>query len=390
MASPVLPIYRRSEIEMVRGEGVYLFDREGKRYLDFAAGIAVNALGHCHPALVKALKAQADTLWHCSNMYRHPQLELLARRMTEATFAGLVFFCSSGVEAVECGLKMIRRYHHANGAPERYRVITAEGGFHGRTLAAIAASGHESATAGYGPLMDGFDHVPFHDIAALRAAVTPQTGGILLETIQGEGGIRVHAPEYLQAVRKLADERGLLLFLDEVQCGMGRTGALLAFEQAGIAPDICAVAKGIGSGFPLGACLATQRAASGMTPGSHGSTYGNNPLGLAVAGATLDVMLADGFFDHARRMGLLLRKGLERLAGEFPEHIEEARGNGLMLGLKLRVSSFGLMDRLRARGLLTAAAGGEVLRLLPPLIITEEHVNSALGTLRAALKELKP
>jgi acetylornithine/N-succinyldiaminopimelate aminotransferase len=385
--SSVLPVYRRSNITIARGEGVYLFSPDGSRYLDFASGIAVNALGHCHPHVVAALKGQADILWHCSNMYQMPALTRLADRLVAATFADKVFFCNSGGEAVECGLKMLRKYHDAAGRPERYRVITMEGGFHGRTLACISAGGNDIARKGYEPLVDGFDRVPFNDLAAVEAAVTPITAAILVESIQGEGGIREAQPEFLRGLRKIADRHGLLLFIDEVQCGMGRTGHLMAHEPLGIRPDIVSVAKGIGNGFPLAACLTTDAVASAMTPGSHGSTYGSNPLAMAVGNAVLDILQAPGFMEHVGRMGAKLKAGLQEQTARFPRVLEEVRGTGLMLGLKTRVPAMALVEKLRAGKLLTAPAEDNVIRIMPPLIIEETHVNEALETIHNVCKD---
>lgn len=384
--SAILPVYRRSGITIERGEGAYLYAPDGTRYLDFASGIAVNALGHCHPHLVEALKKQAETLWHCSNMYQMPGLEKLAQRLTAASFAGKAFFCNSGGEAVECGIKMLRKYHHAKGTP-RPRIITFEGGFHGRTVTCISAGGNPIAREGFGPLLEGFDRVPFGDIAAVQAAITPETGGILIEPIQGEGGVNEAPHAFLRALRELADKHKLLLMFDEVQCGMGRTGALFAHQQSGALPDILSTAKGIGNGFPLGACLATNEAASGMTPGTHGSTYGSNPMAMAVGNAVLDVMLAPGFFTHVEQMGKALRAGLEEVAKEFPNHIAEVRGRGLMLGLKTPGSPMPLVEACRALGLLTSPAEGGVIRIVPPLTIETTHIAEALSTLRRACKE---
>lgn len=367
---------------MVKGEGVYLIDDRGRRYLDFAAGIAVNSLGHCHPHLVDALTAQAQTLWHCSNLYRMPGLERLAERLVENSFADTVFLTNSGAEAVECGIKMIRKTQSASGTP-RPRIVTAEGAFHGRTLAAISAGRNARAIQGFEPLLEGFDQVPFGDVDALARAVGPETGGILLETVQGEGGIRPHAIDYLRAARDIANENNLLLFLDEVQCGMGRTGSLFAFEDYGIAPDICSIAKGIGSGFPLGACLATERAALGMTTGSHGGTYGGNPLATAVGNAVLDILLADGFMRHVRTVGGYLKDELQKAVEAFPALLEEVRGVGLMLGLKVKMPPQKMVEALRAQGLLTVASSADqVIRLVPPLIISEVHVREAAAILR--------
>lgn len=391
MNEALLPVYRRADIMMVRGEGAYLFDEAGRRYLDFATGIGVSALGHSHPHLVAALKTQADLLWHCSNLYRNPGLERLAQRLADATFADKVFFCSSGTEAVECAIKMIRKYHHARGQGERFRIITFQGGFHGRTFGGISAGGNDLAREGFGPLLDGFDRVPFGDLAAVRRAVTSQTGGIMLEAVLGEGGVRVAPPEFLRELRAFADEHGLLLFCDEVQCGMGRTGRLFAFEHAGIAPDIVTIAKAIGGGFPLAACLATGRAASGMVPGSHGSTYGGNPLAMAVGNAVLDVILDDSFLFNINKISSYFKPKLEDLARRFPALIAEIRGMGLMLGLRMKVPHRDFAARLRdLHGLLTAPASEDgVIRLLPPLIINESHADEALAALDATCSEWK-
>jgi acetylornithine/N-succinyldiaminopimelate aminotransferase len=385
--SSVLPVYRRSNITITRGEGVYLYSPDGARYLDFATGIAVNALGHCHPHVVAALKTQADMLWHCSNMYQMPGLERLAERLTAATFADKVFFCNSGGEAVECGLKMLRKYHDATGHPERYRVITMQGGFHGRTLACISAGGNDIARRGYEPLVDGFDPVEFNNLQAVEAAIGPQTAAILVEPIQGEGGVRVATAAFLRGLRALADRHGLLLFFDEVQCGMGRTGSLFAYEQSGIAPDIVTSAKGIGNGFPLAACLASDRAASGMTPGSHGSTYGSNPLAMAVGNAVLDVMQEPGFMAHVAAMGARLTSGLEALVRDFPALLEEVRGTALMLGLRPRMPHGQLVEKLRDAKLLTAPAEDNVIRIVPPLIVEPAHIDDALQIIRKVCRE---
>ncbi len=385
--SSVLPVYRRSQIEIVKGEGAYLFASDGKRYLDFATGIAVNALGHCHPHVVQALKSQSETLWHCSNMYRMPGLEKLAERFVKHTFADKVFFCNSGSEAVECGLKMLRKYHDEKGTPDKYRVITMTGGFHGRTFACISAGGNEVARKGYAPLLDGFDRAEFNNLAAVKAAITEKTAAILVEPIQGEGGVHVATKEFLQGLRTLCDEHGLLLFIDEVQCGMGRTGHLFAHEMAGVKPDIVSVAKGIGNGFPLAACLMTDAVASAVTPGSHGSTYGSNPLAMAVGNAVLDVMLADGFLAHVQRMGAELKYQLQQLAAQSPHVISEVRGHGLMLGIKTVKPAREFAEKLRAMGLLTAPAEDSVIRILPPLVITESQIQEAVKLLSAACKE---
>jgi len=387
--SAVLPVYRRSPIVITRGEGCYLYSPDGGCYLDFASGIAVNSLGHGHPQVVAALKAQADVLWHCSNMYTMPGLERLAKRLTAISFADKAFFCNSGGEAVECGLKILRQYHDVTGHPERFRVISMEGGFHGRTLACISAGGNEIARKGYAPLVDGFDRVTFNDLRAVEAAIGPETAAILVEPVQGEGGIRVATPEFLRGLRRLADEYGLLLFLDEVQCGMGRTGTLFAYEQVEIAPDIVTVAKGIGNGFPLAACLASDKAAAGMTPGSHGSTYGGNPLAMAVGNAVLDVMMKPGFFEHVRQMGAELKAGLQALVKEFPQLFDEVRGYGLMLGLRTRGPHREMVEKLRAEKLLTAPAEDNVIRIVPPLVVERAQVDEALQIIRKVCGQWK-
>ncbi len=383
----VLPVYRRSSITIERGEGVYLFSPEDDCYLDFAAGIAVNALGHCHPHVVAALKKQADILWHCSNMYQMPQLDEFARRLTSACFADKVFFCNSGGEAVECGLKILRKYHDFSGNPQRYRVITMEGGFHGRSFACISAGGNEVARAGYGPLLDGFDRVEFNNLAAVEAAITDETAAILVEPVQGEGGIREATTEFLQGLRKLADKNGILLYIDEVQCGMGRTGSLFAHEQAGIKPDIVSVAKGIGNGFPLGACLVTEKVAACMSTGTHGSTYGSNPLAMVVGSAVLDIMLAPGFLQDVGKVGSLLKSELTALAEEFPGIFSEVRGRGLILGLKMKTPHIKFVEKLRDNGLLTSPAEDNVVRITPPLIINSAHVHEAVAIIRKTCKE---
>jgi len=384
----VLPTYAPADLAFERGEGVYLFDADGRQYLDFASGIGVDALGHAHPRLVGVLQEQAAKLWHCANLYRIPDQERMAERLVAASFADSVFFCNSGAEAVECGLKMARRYHHANGAPERYRILGFEGAFHGRTLATIAAGGQAKHLEGFGPPMDGFDHVPFQNINALRAAIGPETAAILVEPVQGESGIRAIDAENLQRLRQTADEFGLLLFFDEVQCGMGRTGKLFAHEWAGVTPDILATAKGLGGGFPVGACLANERAAAAMTPGSHGSTFGGNPLAMAVANAVLDVLLEEGFLAHVQAMGNALKARLEEIVAAAPNVFTEVRSAGLMLGLKAVPPCRDLVERLRREGLLTVAAGDNVVRMLPPLIIEEAHVEEAAGLLARVAAEV--
>ncbi|WP_455273055.1 acetylornithine transaminase [Rhizobium herbae] len=387
-ATPLYDTYARAPLRFERGEGVWLIAEDGTRYLDFAAGVAVNSLGHAHPHLVSALKEQADKVWHLSNLYEVPGQESLSRRLTEATFADKVFFTNSGAEALECAIKTARRYHFSKGQPEKFHIITFEGAFHGRTLATIAAGGQAKYLEGFGPKAPGFYQVPFGDMAALKAAISEETAAILIEPIQGEGGIRTVPKEFMQELRSLCDEYGLLLILDEVQSGVGRTGKLFAHEWAGVTPDIMAVAKGIGGGFPLGACLATGEAASGMVAGTHGSTYGGNPLAMAVGNAVLDVILADDFLQHVRDVSLVFRQGLASLADRFPDVIEEIRGEGLMLGIKAKVPSADLLKAIRAERLLAVPAGENVIRLLPPLVTTAEEAREGLARLERAAEQL--
>ncbi len=385
----LLPVYNRLEVAFARGEGVWLWDTEGRRYLDFAAGIAVNALGHAHPRLVEVLCAQARRLWHVSNLYRIPELERLAERLVAHTFAETAFVCNSGAEAVEAAIKTARRYHHARGRP-RPRIVTFEGAFHGRTLATVSAAGGERLTAGFEPLLPGFDRVPFGDLAAVEAAVGPDTGAVLIEPVQGEGGVRPADPDFLRGLRALCDRHGLLLILDEVQCGLGRTGHLLACEAAGVRPDIVALAKGLGGGFPIGAMLATAEAASGMTPGTHGSTFGGNPLACAVADAVVETLTAPGFLEGVRARAAELHAGLAQLRDRHPHELLEVRGVGLMVGLRTRTPNTEVAARLRAWGMLTVPAGDNVVRLLPPLVVEPEHVRLALDTLDKVFAELAP
>jgi len=376
-----MPTYARSPYAFERGEGAYLYTADGRRYLDFASGIAVNALGHSHPHLVAALTAQAQKLWHVSNLYRIPEGERLAARLTEATFADRVFFSNSGAEAVEGMIKLARRYQHQAGHPERTRIITCAGAFHGRTLATLAAAGNPKYLEGYGPPVEGFDQVAFGNLNELRAAIGGQTAAILVEPVQGEGGVRPASLEYLRALRATCDEFGLLLLFDEVQCGLGRTGKFLAHEWAGIAPDAAALAKGLGGGFPIGALLATEKAAAPMTVGSHGSTFGGNPLAMAVGNAVLDVILADGFLEQVDRRARRLWDRLEELVARHPKVLAEVRGAGLLLGLRCVVPNGEMVTRLREHGLLTAAAAENVVRILPPLIIDDSHIGEAIGIL---------
>ncbi len=374
-----MPTYARADIAFERGEGAFLFATDGRRYLDFAAGIAVNSLGHCHPHLVETLAGQARMLWHVSNLYRIPDQERLAERLVANSFADTVFFSNSGVEAWEGGVKLIRKYHSAAGTPRRWRVITVSGSFHGRTLAAIAAAKTPKLVDGFGPMVDGFDQVAFGNLNELRAAITDETAAIHVEPIQGEGGIRPHDLDYLRALREICDEFGLLLYFDEIQTGYGRTGKLFAHEWAGITPDVMCVAKGIGGGFPLGAFLATERAAQGMGLGSHGTTYGGNPLAMAVGNAVLDVMLEPGFLDRVTTVGGYLRHRLDAVVDRHPAIYELVRGVGLMLGLKARVPAGELIAGFRAEGLLTVPAADNVIRILPPLIIGEAEVDAAVA-----------
>lgn len=381
MIPVVMPTYSRADVVFERGEGPYLYATDGRRFLDFAAGVAVTALGHANPYLIKALTEQAHKVWHTSNLFRVAGQESLAKRLTEVTFADTVFFTNSGAEAWECGAKTVRKYHYEKGDKKRTRIITFEQAFHGRTLGAISAAQQEKLIKGFAPLLDGFDLVPFGDLDAVRKAVTDQTAGICVEPIQGEGGIRVGSVEFLRGLREICDEHGLLLFLDEIQSGMGRTGKLFAHEWAGITPDVMAVAKGIGGGFPLGACLATEKAASGMTAGTHGSTYGGNPLATAVGNAVMDKMLEPGFLEHVQRIGGLLEERLNGLVSAHPSVFKGVRGQGLLLGMVCGPAVGDVVAALRANGLLSVPAGDNVVRLLPPLIIGEAEVEEAVGIL---------
>jgi acetylornithine/N-succinyldiaminopimelate aminotransferase len=380
--------YARMDLVFERGEGAWLVTTAGERYLDFASGVAVNVLGHAHPRLVAALTEQAQKLWHTSNLYRVAGQERLAERLVAATFADRVFFCNSGAEACEAAIKAVRRYHYVGGRPERWRVVTFEGAFHGRTLATIAAAGNAKYLEGFGPPVEGFDHVPLGDLAAVEQAIGPETAAVMIEPVQGEGGVNVAPPEFLRALRRLCDVHGLLLVLDEVQCGMGRTGQLFAHEWAGIAPDLMAVAKGIGGGFPLGALLATQEAAKGMTAGTHGSTYGGNPLATAVGSAVLEAVLEPGFLEAVRQKTLRLKQALAAVHDRHPDLIEEVRGQGLLMGLKVKVPMGEVIKAAAAERLLVAGAGDNVVRLLPPLNIADEEIAEAADRLSRALDRL--
>jgi len=385
--TPLMPVYPRSPVRPVRGEGVYLFGENGEKWLDFASGIAVNLLGHGHPVLTKAIQDQAATLIHVSNLYGSPQGEAYARRLTELTFADTVFFTNSGAEAVECAIKTARRYHHHHGRPEKNVLITFANAFHGRTLGTISATNQEKLRDGFAPLLPGFTVVEFDNLEAARAAITEHTAGFLVEPIQGEGGIRPASQEFIRGLRALADEHDLMLVLDEVQCGVARTGKLYAYEHYGIEPDILASAKGIGGGFPMGACLATEKAAAGMVIGTHGSTYGGNPLAVAAGQAVLDVVANDEFLEHVRLMGDRLRGALEQMIPNHDHLFEGIRGLGLMLGIKMKTDSRAFVTYLREHGLLTVAAGDNVMRVLPPLVIEEAHISEFVEKLSAAARQ---
>ena len=388
MTPAVMPTYARADVAFERGEGPYLVTDRGDRYLDFSSGIAVTSLGHAHPHLVAAVKRQADKLWHTSNLYRIPEQERLAERLVANSFAATVFFANSGAEALECSIKIARKYQAAIGMPERYRIVTFEGAFHGRTLATLAAGGQKKHLEGFGPPVEGFDQVAWGDVGAARAAIGERTAAILVEPIQGEGGVRMPAGDFLAGLRELADEKGVLLLVDEVQTGMGRTGRLFAHEHFGFAPDVAAIAKALGGGFPIGACLATEKAAQGMTAGSHGSTFGGNPLAAAAANAVLDVMLAEGFFDHVAAMNRRLMAGVEDIARRYQGVIGEVRGLGLLVGMRCVGANGDLVDALRARKMLAVPAGDNIVRFLPPLIVEESHVDEALDKLGDACREL--
>ena len=386
MIPAVMPTYARSELAFERGEGAYLITADGERYLDFAAGIAVNSLGHSHPHLVETLIEQGKKLWHTSNLYQIPEQTRLAERLVANTFADTVFFGNSGAEAGELAIKIVRKYHDDTGHPERYRIIGCQGAFHGRTLATLAAAGNEKYLKGYAPTVDGFDNVAFGNLNELRAAITPETAAIMVEPVQGEGGVRPGSIDYLKGLRAVADEFGLLLVFDEVQCGMGRTGKLFAHEWAGVTPDVMMVAKGLGGGFPVGAVLATEQAVQGFAPGAHGSTFGGNPLAMAVSNAVLDVMLAPGFMEGVDKNARLLWTKLEDLVARHPTVLAEVRGAGLILGLKCVVPNTEMVDKLRKQKLLTVGAGDNVVRLVPPLTIGPAEIDQAVAAIDAACR----
>ena len=385
----VFSTFARANVAFERGEGSWLVSTDGERYLDMMAGIAVNALGHCHPHLVAAVTEQAGKLWHVSNIFAAPHQEKLAHRLTETSFADRVFFTNSGAEALECAIKTARRWQWQKGRPERFRLITFEGAFHGRTLATIAAGGQEKYIEGFGPKVEGFDKVDDFDEEKVLAAIGPETAGILVEPIQGEGGVRPVPPSFLAFLRRVCDEKQLMLVFDEVQCGMGRTGKLWAYEGTGVTPDILASAKGIGGGFPLGACLATEDAASGMTAGTHGSTYGGNLLAMAAGNAVLDVVLAPGFLDTVRDKGLRLKQKLAAVVDLHPDLFAQVRGEGLMLGLKCRVPPAEMAAAMRARKLLVVGAGDDVVRFLPALTVSDEEIDEAIVRIEAAARDLR-
>jgi acetylornithine/N-succinyldiaminopimelate aminotransferase len=382
--SHLLPVFARVDLGFERGEGCWLIATNGDRYLDFTSGVAVNALGHAHPHLVKALQEQATKLWHMSNLFKSPDGEKLAARLCEQSFADYVFFCNSGAEALEGVIKLVRHYHFSKGHPERYRIVTFEGAFHGRTLATLAATGTAKYLEGFGPPVDGFDQVPHGDLEAVKKAIGPHTAGILIELVQGEGGVRSASPAFIKALRALCDERGILLAFDEVQTGMGRTGELFAYKRVGVEPDVMSLAKALGGGFPIGAVLASAEAASGMAPGSHGSTFGGNPLAIAAANAVLDVMLAPGFFEHVQKMSLLLKQKLASVIDRYPSVLAEVRGEGLLIGVKAVVPSTDLVGALRDQKLLTVGAGDNVVRFLAPLIVSEAEIEQSVQSLERA------
>jgi acetylornithine/N-succinyldiaminopimelate aminotransferase len=382
--SHMMPSYARVDIAFERGEGCWLFTPGGERYLDFGSGVAVNALGHSHPHLVAAITEQASKVIHVSNLYRIKDGERLADRLCALTFADLVFFANSGAEAMEGVIKVVRKYQSANGHPERYRIITFEGCFHGRTLATLAAAKNKKHLDGFGPVMDGFDQVPLGDIEALKKAITPETAGILIEPVQGEGGVRAAEPSFFRALRQICDERGLLLAFDEVQTGIGRLGEMFGYQKLGVTPDVMGLAKGLGAGFPIGAVLTTAEAGKGITPGTHGSTFGGNPLAVAAGNAVLDEVTKPGFLDNVRKMALLFRQRLAEIKDRHPTVIAEVRGEGLLIGLKSVVPNGELADACRAEKLLSVLAGDNVMRLVPPLIVTEAEVSEAFDRLDRA------
>jgi len=389
VTSHLLPTYARVDLAFERGEGPWLFATNGERYLDFTTGVAVNGLGHAHPRLIEALNAQAQKVWHVSNLFRIPEAERLAERLCAETFADLVFFCNSGAEAMECCIKVARKYQYVSERPERHRFITFEGAFHGRTLATLAAGGQKKYLEGFGPTVEGFDQVPFGDLDAVKKSIGPETAAILIEPIQGEGGVRVVPTPFLRSLRELCDLHGLMLVFDEVQTGIGRTGSFFAYQRCGVAPDIMGIAKAIGGGFPLGACLATAEAGKGMTAGTHGSTFGANPLAMAVGNAVLDVVLTPGFLDKVHRSAILFRQRLAEIKDRHPGVVADVRGEGLLLGLVAACPNGELVEALRAEKLLAVAAGDNVVRMLPPLIIEEPDIADAIGRIERAAERIE-
>jgi acetylornithine/N-succinyldiaminopimelate aminotransferase len=387
--SHLLPTYARADVAFERGEGAWLFSTTGERYLDCSGGVAVNVLGHAHPHLLEALTAQAHKVWHVSNLYRVPEAERLADRLCTISFADLVFFCNSGAEAMECCIKVARKHHAAAGHPERFRIITFEGAFHGRTLATLAAGGNKKYLDGFGPVAGGFDHIAYGDIELVKRTITPETAAILIEPIQGEGGVRVVPNSFLQSLRALCDQHGLLLIFDEVQTGVGRTGHFFAYERTGVKPDILGLAKGLGGGFPVGACLATADAGKGMTAGTHGSTFGGNPMAMAVGNAVLDVLLAPGFLESVQKKTLLFKQRLAEIHDRHSDVISDVRGDGLLLGLRTTVPNTELVDALRAEHLLAVAAGDNVVRLLPALIISDSEIGEAINRIDRAATNIE-
>ncbi len=387
MITPVMPTYGRWDVAVERGEGSYLYATDGRKFLDLTSGIAVTSLGHCHPHVIEAVTKQAGQLWHSSNLFRIPGQEKLAERLVANSFADTVFFNNSGAEACEMSLKVARKYQSETGHPERYRIIACNGSFHGRSFATLAAAGAEAYLKGFGPVMEGFDHVAWDNLNEMRAAVTPETAAIIVEPVQGEGGVRAPSPDYLKGLRAVCDEFGLLLIFDEVQCGLGRTGKLFAHQWSGVTPDIMAVAKALGNGFPIGACLATEKAAVGMVPGSHGSTFGGNPMAVAAANAVLDVMLAPGFFDTVNANAKYLWGKLEGLAAKYPKIFERVRGSGMLVGIRCIVTAGDIVAKARDKGLLVLTAGDNVLRILPPLTVSRAEIDEAVGILDKVASE---
>jgi acetylornithine/N-succinyldiaminopimelate aminotransferase len=388
VTSHLMATFVRADLAFERGEGVWLVTKDGDRYLDFASGVAVNALGHAHPHLVAALAEQSQKLWHVSNLYEIPEAERAARRLCDASFADVVFFCNSGAEAVEGSIKTARKYQAVSGRPERYRIVTFEGAFHGRTLATLAAGGQKKYLDGFGPPVEGFNQVVLDDLAAVKSTIGEQTAAIMIEPLMGEGGVRTVAPSFLKALRELCDRNGLMLIFDEVQTGMGRTGELFAYQRTGVTPDIMALAKALGGGFPVGAVLATSEAAKGMTAGTHGSTFGGNPLAMSAANATLDVMLAPGFLDHVKRISILFKQRLAEIKDRYPSLVAEVRGEGLLIGLRAVIPASELVNAIRGEKMLTVAAGDNVVRLLPPLIVSEQEIAEGVARLDRALARL--